>query len=398
MQRIGDLLFRRLQGTLEGTEAAELEQWLQQQPEEHRQFYTTQTTWPAIEAGLQRFYDIDQKAALADVWQRIHPTQQAVAPSAIRLRWVRRAAAAAAILIVVGTSIAWFLHHSRTVNSTELPLAARYKSNALPGGNKATLELSDGSVVVLDSAKNGTLARQGDALVRKDTAGTLSYEATGKQPGSIAFNRITTPRGGEYQVVLPDGTKVWLNAASSLRYPTAFAGKEREVELSGEAYFEVAPDAAKHFRVIVAGPEAMRIDVLGTAFNIKAYAGEPTRKATLVQGKVSITNGQQQTLLAPGQQAALRENSPQIAVQPTDLDAVLAWKNGLFYLEDASITDVMREISRWYDVDIQYEGHITQQFVGKIPRNMPLVDVLKILESTGWVHFQVNGRMVTVTP
>lgn len=301
---------------------------------------------------------------------------------------------------MVGVGAAWLINRKQTINSTNLPLAARYKTDALPGGTKATLELSDGSVVALDSAVKGELARQGDALVRKDRDGSLLYETTGKQDTAITYNRITTPRGGEYEVKLPDSTIVWLNAASSLRYPTSFNGKERVVELTGEAYFEVTGISHQPFRVMVTGAQQapMKIDVLGTSFNIKAYADEPARTTTLVYGKVSVANASQQTIFAPGQQASVRENSRQIAIQQANLAAVLAWKVGLFYLEDASITDIMREISRWYDVDIVYNGQSSRQFVGKIPRNMPLADVLKVLESTGWVHFQVAGKMITVTP
>ena len=400
MQQVADGLFRRLQGTLDPAGEAALEQWLLSQPAESRQFYTSATEWKVITRALQRFYQVDESAALKDVWHRIHQdNSHAVAPSTIRPRWIRWAAAAAVTLLVVGAGAAWLIHHQHTINSTNLPLAARYNSNALPGGAKATLELSDGSVVVLDSAAKGELARQGEALVHKDD-GALLYEATGKQATAITYNRITTPRGGEYEVKLPDGTHVWLNAASSLRYPTTFSGKERAVELTGEAYFEVAAISNQPFRVTVADAHQapMKIDVLGTGFNIKAYADEPTRTATLVNGKISVANGTEQTILAPLQQARINENSSRITVLKPDIDAVLAWKAGLFYLEDASIRDIMREISRWYDVDIVYDGQISQQFVGKIPRNMPLIDVLKVLESTGWVHFQVAGKIITVTP
>lgn len=401
MQQVAGLLFRKLQGTLDPGGEAVLEQWLSLQSAESRQFYTSATEWPAIEAALQRFYQIDETAALNDVWQRIHKDSHEVTPSTIRLRWIRWAAAAAVILLVVGAGAAFLINRKQTINSTNLPLAARYKSDALPGGAKATLELSDGSVVVLDSAAKGELALQGDALVRKNEDGAILYEATGKQPdAAITYNRITTPRGGEYEVKLPDGTIVWLNAASSLRYPTTFKGKERAVELTGEAYFEVSSASGQPFRVTVTAAQQapMQIDVLGTSFNIKAYADESVRTATLVNGKIRVANGTEQTILAPGHQARLRDNSNNIAVLKPDIAAVLAWKAGIFYLEDASITDIMREISRWYDVDIVYKGEISRQFVGKIPRNMPLMDVLKVLESTGWVHFQVAGKIITVTP
>ncbi|RAJ81825.1 FecR protein [Chitinophaga dinghuensis] len=395
MQHIAGLFFRRLQGVLTIAEAQELEQWLANQPEESRIAYATMTDWPSIEQSLQSLYHTDEAAALQDVWGRIHAHAPAKISSAIydiRRYWM---AAAAAAVLLIGTGT-WWLHHQKKAVA---PMAARYESETQPGSNKAILQLEDGSIIELDSAGKGTLAQQQAAVVMKGSNGIVSYHPVASNTTTEAvFNKITTPKGGQFQVILPDGTQVWLNAASSLRYPTAFSGNNRTVELSGEAYFDVAPSARQPFHVKVIGSRAMDIEVLGTEFNINAYEDEPSNTTTLVNGKVRVADDAHQTLLHPGQQALLYENSSPITVQPADLNGVTAWKDGLFSLQDADIHDIMRQISRWYDVDIIYEGHIQQKFVGRIPRNMKLSDVLKVLESTGWVHFTVSGRTVKVTP
>ncbi|WP_177192341.1 FecR family protein [Chitinophaga arvensicola] len=391
---------QKLQGTLDSAAATELEQWLSAQSAENRAFYTSMTSWTEIEEALHQFYQIDETAAWNDVWQRIGQESPKTSP-AIRPIWIRRTAAAAAVLLLVGLGTGWWLHRKTVINSTIPPMASLGDTNVVPGGNKATLQLADGSVIVLDSAANGALSQQGNTLVRKEKEGALSYESLSPRPDTaLVYNKVSTPRGGQYQVVLPDGTKVWLNAASSLRYPTAFNGNERSVELTGEAYFEVAANATKHFKVTVASSQhtPMQLEVLGTSFNIQAYGDEPVQAATLVTGKVNVVAGDQQALLIPGHEALLTRHSNRMQVQAADLDATLAWKNGLFYLQDANITDIMRQIARWYDVDVVYEGAIPQQFVGKIPRSMNLPDVLKILESTGWVHFRVEGKKITVQP
>ncbi len=396
-EMIAGFLHRRLQGTLDAEGEAALEAWLQSQPELSRRAYAGMTEDPAIESALRSFHRFDEEAALSDVWQRIGD-RELNPRGRVRRLWWRSAAAAAVILAVGATSFYLSSHKHRQTPGTSM--AARYNSDALPGGNRAVLELADGSLIELDSAGAGELARQGDARITKSGDGQVAYEDT--DPASAeatAWNKISTPRGGQFQVTLPDGSKVWLNAASSLRFPAVFNSPERLVELSGEAYFEIAQDAAKPFRVAVAasGKGPMVIDVLGTAFNVQAYADEPVRTATLINGKVRVSNGSEGKVLVPGQQAVLK-GSHQLMVQAADTDAVMAWKNGLISLQNASIEEIMRQVERWYDVDVIYEGEVKQQFMGNIPRTMKLSDILKVLESTGWVKFEVNGRTVTVRP
>ena len=211
-------------------------------------------------------------------------------------------------------------------------------------------------------------------------------------------------------MVLPDGSKVWLNAASSLRFPTLFTGKERLVTLSGEAYFEIAANASMPFKVRVAAasaaaaggkagqPDPLLIEVLGTSFDIEAYPDEQVRRATLLQGAIRVAAGKVQTVLQPGQQARLGPDGGDAlqVVTPAKAEDVIAWKNGIFLFRDASIESIMQQVSRWYDVDITYEGKVEQAFFGKIPRDVPVSTLLKILESTGWVHFMIEGKKITV--
>jgi ferric-dicitrate binding protein FerR (iron transport regulator) len=403
MQEVAVLFFRKLRGTIDPAGEQQLEAWLAAQSGESRKFYEQLSDQQAIESSLRSFYSIDEEAALQDVLSRMqkdsHETNSSSLLTVIPVRrsWYRYAAAAAIGILIVGIATTLWLT-SRTDRGQALPSpTAQYNSDALPGGDKAILQLEDGSAILLDTA-SGELAKQGQTRVLKNADGVISYDAG--RPGTdtaMVYNRIITPRGGQYQVSLPDGSKVWLNAASSLRFPVAFKGKERVVELTGEAYFEVAQNATKPFKVTVGGiDEPMQVEVLGTGFNIQAYADEPVRTATLVNGKVKVSNGNAHMMLSPGQQASLKNQQLQTAT--AELEEVLAWKNGIFYLQDADINTIMRQLSRWYDVEVVYEGSITQQFVGKIPRTMNLSDVLRVLESTGWVHFKFEGKTVTVSP
>ncbi len=312
-----------------------------------------------------------------------------------RLEWRRYAGIAAAVLVIVTGGWLWLSRYNRTQPAGDAAFAT---IEAAPAGNKAVLTLGGGKQVVLDTAANGMLAIQGDQRVIKQN-GQLNYQqgSGGQAAGenAIIFNTLATPRGGKYQLVLPDGTKVWLDAASSITYPTAFAGKTRQVSISGQAYFEVVHDPNKPFEVKAQG---QIIRDIGTAFDINAYTDEPTMKITLASGAVAVGG--------PGNTVMLRQSGQQLdctdgqlsPVHDADLTAVLAWKNGLFYLTSADIATVMRQVGRWYDVDILFEkgmpaGHIT----GVVPRNTMLSTVLQVLQTSG-VHFTVEGKTIHVTP
>jgi transmembrane sensor len=315
--------------------------------------------------------------------------------SSKRFIFLRIVAAASIIgLILVGTFFWFNRDEQREVSQTEVRKNG-YKNDVLPGGDKAILTLADGSTIVLDDAQNGALTQQGATKVIK-LGGKLAYDPTGAGSTEVVYNTITTPRGGQYQIELPDGSQVWLNAASSLRFPTAFAGKERRVEISGEAYFEVAKNKNMPFVVSVNGAE---VQVLGTHFNVMAYQEEDVVKTTLLEGVVQFVSGNSTSLLKPGQQSQLTKEGQVKVVSGIDVDEVMAWKNGMFHFENVDIETIMQQLSRWYDVEVVFKSKNTrEQFVVEMPRSSKLSDVLRVLELTGDIKFEIEGKKVIVSP
>jgi transmembrane sensor len=309
-------------------------------------------------------------------------------------RWI----AAAALIAGITT---WYLLLPAPTIKTQLP-SASVRHDRLPGGNVAMLTLSDGSIIALDSARTGPLTQQGNTKVAKLSNGQLAYQEASsdklRATSELLYNTLTTPRGGQYRLILPDGTGVWLNAASSITYPTAFNGDERVVRITGEVYFEVRKDPMHPFKVTFnPSADSGSVEVLGTHFNINAYSDEATVKTTLLEGSVRVVS-KTATLLKPGQQVQLDNSGHATLLPDVDLDEVIAWKNGRFHFEDADIRTVMRQIARWYDVEVVFEGKIaTEKFVGDIPRNSRLSEVFKILELSN-VHFKVEDKRVTVVP
>jgi hypothetical protein len=330
------------------------------------------------------------------IWDRIVKE----IPETAKVRYFKKwypIASAAAILLFVSFGAYLFIKNQR-LNSQ---LANHYspKNDILPGGNKATLTLANGKQILLTGARNGTLAVQGTVAVNKTADGKIVYNSSEKPSSNnvkaIVYNTMTTPRGGQYWVVLPDGSKVLLNAASSLTYPTTFSGNERKVELTGEAYFEVAHNAAKPFRVY---SKAQIVEVLGTHFNINTYDDEPAVKTTLLEGKVKVTSTiqNQVRILQPGQQAFL--NPLAFNISNVDVEEAIAWKNGLFMFESNDIQQIMRMVSRWYDVEVVYNGTSpADKFSGSVSRFSNVSEVLNTLQLTRKVHFKIEGKRITVS-
>jgi ferric-dicitrate binding protein FerR (iron transport regulator) len=257
--------------------------------------------------------------------------------------------------------------------------------------DKALLTLANGKQIILTGAKNGMLASQGNITINKRANGQIVYSADKQENGSKQYNTMATMRGGEYHLTLSDGTNVWLNAASSLKYPTSFSGSDRTVELSGEAYFEVAHDPSHPFRVVT---KKQTIEVLGTHFNINAYENELSTKTTLLQGAVRVSANGRFKILKPGQQAAVNAN--EIELTDADPQEAIAWKDGFFEFTDADIETIMRQISRWYDVDVTYEGEITREtFTGRVSKFLSIKQVLALVQSPE-VHITYEGRRVMV--
>ena len=308
--------------------------------------------------------------------------------------------AAAVILFALVGGAWWMLNKAKA--KTPAPVAAvHYQNDVAPGGNNAVLTLANGSSIVLNNAQNGLLAQQGNTNVVKLGNGALAYRAQNKNSGELLYNTISTPRGGQYQMALPDGSKVWLNAVSSLHFPTAFTGSERMVELTGEAYFEVAhmvsPAGKKiPFHVRVNG---MDVEVVGTHFNIMAYSNEQGIKTTLLEGKVNVTQNGVTQKLEPGRQATVDNKTQAITVADANTEQAVAWKNGFFRFKMTGIHELMRQVERWYNVDVEYKTDRTDQdYTGIVPRTQNISGLLQTLEMTGTVHFRVEGKKIIVLP
>ena len=320
-----------------------------------------------------------------------------------RLRSLRRIGWAAAAVLVITAGAYLFLTIKDTPTIVE-PAGLAQQQPILPGTNGARLTLADGSTVSLDDAKDGLIAaQQGANAVLKN--GSLSYAAASTN-GAVVYNTLSTPKGRQFHMQLADGSKVWLNAGSSIRFPTAFQGNERKVEITGEAYFEVARNTASPFIVNVNNRAA--IEVLGTSFNINAYDNEEQLSTTLFSGSVRLSDNATNAsntatvVLKPGQQGRISNGANAAATgisvnNDIDTDKIIAWKNGYFNFGKASLREVMRQLERWYDIEVVYEKDVPNpQFIGKMTRNISLQDLFQILESSE-VNFRIEGKKVIVT-
>lgn len=361
---------------LTAAEQEELQAWVNTSAD-NRRFFEECTQDERLLEKLQRYAAFDETAA----WEKFAgarlPEKMRVVKN--RNRWW----AAAAVLVLLAGAAAYLLRPAPAV-----PEAAQQAAVVLPGGNKAVLTLADGSAVTLDSAGNQVIMQAGTAI--RQQGGLLEYKDG--ENAAVGFNTLRTPRGGQFKITLGDGTRVWLNAASSLRYPTAFTENHRTVEVSGEAYFEVAENAAKPFRVKI--NEEHTITVLGTRFNVNAYTDEASINTTLLEGSVQVTAGSQSRVLQPGQQAQV--TAAGITVAQADTEQAVAWKNEIFNFRNADVKTVMRQLSRWYDVEVEYKGAVPgSRFQGEIQRNLPLNDVLEGLQTTG-IRFTLEGRKIVI--
>lgn len=301
----------------------------------------------------------------------------------------RKIAVAASVLVTIGIGTLVLLQKS---DQSPIAAAPRLANDKEPGKTGAILTLSNGSKIVLDSAGNGLLANQNNTAVSKKNGGVVYTAGSDAQ---AVYNTMTTPRARQYNLELSDGTKVWLNASSSITFPTSFSANERKVILTGEAYFEVAKDKKRPFRVSV---NDMKVNVLGTHFNINAYDDEAAVNTTLLEGSVLLTEKGKKVLLKPGQQAQKQKSGAIIVNDNVNLDEVMGWKNGVFYFDNASLQTVLRQVSRWYDVDVVFEKGVPARiFEGEIQRNLQLSQVLKILEKNK-VHFKIDGKILRVMP
>ncbi|WP_316738435.1 FecR family protein [Pedobacter aquatilis] len=376
-QHILRLLDKYEQGQATPQELSELEQW-----------YLSFENNPDILAGLTPMQKMGRKSAMLNrITTEVSERQDnAIYTPSIRSNlWKKWMVAASISILLLATVGGYFwTRDTETIEITKV-----LKEDFKPGSNKATLILADGKKIILDNAQNGQLASEGGAVITK-TDGNVTYQNNTQAEATI--NTINIPRGGEYSLELADGTKVWLNAASSITYPSTFTGSAREVEISGEAYFEVAHNAKQPFRVKT---KDQTVEVLGTHFNINAYDNESSIKTTLLQGSVAVATRSARKVIRPGEQAELKNSS--ISIHEVDPEQAIAWKEGYFEFVDADIHEVMRQLSRWYDVDVSFEGPTTKKtFTGRISKYRNISKVLQIVQSYKDVNLTFQGRRIMV--
>lgn len=393
-----------------GTDDAAIQFWdkvLEEQPGVEERFMEAVRWYGILNAGQGNLQEQTARL-LKKIKEEVYYQPSKVKPM-YKTWW-----AAAAVLLVLATG-SYFLF--RQDSNKEIVKTNKkqpvIENDIAPGGNKAILTLADGSEVVLDTATNGAITRQGGVTVIK-LDGQLAYNKEGNISNEVFYNTITTPKGGQYQLILADGSKVWLNAASSLRFPTAFVGTERKVELTGEGYFEVAkplsPKGEQRIPFIVkfnspSGHEG-EVEVLGTHFNVNSYTDEENIKITLLEGSVKVmppsTKGGY-AILKPGEQAQV-SNSPLgdggiKVVDNVNVEEAVAWKNGKFIFQEIDIQSVMRQLARWYDVEVDYKGNLPDdEYIGVLSRTEKISAILNFLKATKTVSFSINGRKVTVMP
>jgi transmembrane sensor len=405
--RIADIIYQHLQGVaLSDEQQSLLAAWLEnavnkeifertQEEEEWREYLRIRLDKESTERALATF---EATAFDHPLVKELHPRMSPMSRMfRISGRWLRYAA----VLILIAGPV-YLYRHTHNWKTAPASVQAVVSNDVAPGTNKAILVLGDGTQISLDSAGNGALTSQGRTKIMKTGGGQIVYVPDAAGSAAVLMNTMHVPRGGQYQLTLPDGTRVWLNSASSITYPTAFNGSERSVTISGEAYFEVAKKVNSPFHVRI-GDQA-EILVLGTSFNVNAYEDETDIRATLLDGKIKVEQQQRSMVLTPGQQARLNIGLPATASNPAirvidhaDIDKVMAWKNGYFNFEDMRFGEAMRQLARWYDIDVVYEKGIPDiPLGGETSRNLKLSDLLKGLAGAGVKYRLEQGRRLII--
>jgi transmembrane sensor len=379
-RRIIELLIKRLQSALSDDEERELSSWRAASPANEALFQEV-TSARYLDEGLRAFGLHDAE----EPWQRMQQHMQRGRSKRRRLYYM---SAAASVLILFGLLFLWQRHSS--VEGTDIR----------PGAAKAQLILQDGSRIDLDSLTVGQTANGHGITVTKDAKGKVTCRyadsaALASNTLRAHVNIITTPAGGEYQIVLPDGSVVDLNAMSSLKFPSAFSSNERRVSVTGEAYFDVKADHRRPFRIMI--NDHHEINVLGTKFNVLAYEDEPLIRTTLIEGAIRVRTAMHQQVLKPGQEAQIDRASQQLNVTEADMAGAVAWKNGYFIFSNESIESIMRKVGRWYNVEVVYQGNIKNKtFGGTFSKSKSLKQLLKSFESTGSIRYKIAGRKVMI--
>lgn len=397
---ITDLLYKHIREELSAEESIQLQNWVNERPE-NRIFFDRASDIKLLLLNARTKSDNLQDVDLEQAWNDLKKmgwessTESGETKRNVRsINW-RRIMAAASITLLISAGAYWWLNLKRPKQENQQQVVKKEEpAKVVPGSFKARLTLADGSVVVLDSAALGKLTTQGGTSI-ENKKGQLVYDKkTSANKEKVLYNTLTTGRGESYSVVLADGTKVWLNAASSLHYPLNFPGNERIVTVEGEAYFEVTKNPHQPFIVQANG---MQVRVTGTVFNVNAYAEEKAVTTTLLEGKVQLTSQAHTEMLAPGEQGELLPSGALRVHKASDIDKVVGWQKGLFVFDHDDVETMMNELARWYDVRVVYKGTIKDRFTGVISRNVPLSVLLETLERST-AHFKIEDRTITVTP
>ncbi|WP_256009377.1 FecR family protein [Desertivirga xinjiangensis] len=393
-----ELILKFMRNELSKAEEQELFSWLEED-QENKEFFDKLMKEPGLQEELAFFQSTRRDEAWDEITKELEPVgywaEQDRSNHSSNYRSLLRYAAAASVLLILSFGAFFLLKKEK-----QQEVIAVKKQEIKPGGNRAMLTLADGRQISLDDAANGELAKLENISIVKTAGGQIVYQikdnnSNNTDPsGPIAYNTISTPRGGQYKVILPDGSSVLLNAVSSLKYPTSFsASKQRKVELTGEAYFEVAKDKARPF---IVSCNNQTVQVLGTHFNINGYSEEGVTKTTLLEGAVRVKSSGGSVDIRPGEQSLLASNET-LSVSAVDTEEAVAWVNGNFMFNSQDLGSIMRSVSRWYDTDVQYIDNIaSRKFTGSISRYENVTEVLNMLELTGLVHFKVDGRRILV--
>lgn len=383
-ERVAYLIAGHIRETLTPEERTELDDWVTES-DENLELFEKLTDEDNIEMGIQKYLQKEKSKskAFADVEDKIRKENKfKIWPYIVAVSFILAA-------------ISFYIFRVPPKNNyTEKPIAKNKLPNDIaPGENKAVLTLSNGRTIILDSSVSSTLANEGEVNISQKN-GELLYSGKSNE---VKPNMISVPRGGQYTITLSDGTKVWLNSESSLKYPASFNGATRQIELTGEGYFEVAKDATKPFIVSTTSKNGtnQKVTVLGTYFNINAYEDEGKIYTTLVEGSVKIEVNGMTKILKPGEKAV---SAKEIEVVTADVNETIAWKEGKFVFHDATIQSIGEQIKRWYDVDVEYQGKVTQFFNTEVPRNVPLSKLLNGLEGTGQVEFKLENKKLIIKP
>lgn len=364
-----------LKQTLTEEEKDELDEWILAS-DENMILFEKMTDEKNVAQAAEWFRQMDVEKDLAETKSKI---------SVRKPQRLWQYAVAASIVIATGAGIYFYQNSITQKNKSEV---AAQNQDIMPGSNKATLTLADGKVIELGKTGDDTTINGHAKILRKD--GQLIYKPDTTE-NVVVYNTLTVPRKGQYKLILPDGSKVWLNSESSIKYPVSFPGKERRVFVTGETFFEVAKDKTKPFRV-VAGD--ITVEALGTQFNVNAYTNEPFFSATLIEGSIRVSKGSAVKILKPSQQAQL--TNAEFKIVDTDNDDAIAWKNNQFKFTNTSIDEIMRQIARWYDAEIKYQDNVALHLNGTIGRDVPVSKLLNILEATNQVHFKIEGKKIIV--